>query len=667
MSICWWAWRHTNPKLSENLHWEKRTYDKHKGNVADFGSLRVYWGAGSSTDYTKEATKSRSGGMPFYFWGGQNCDNARIWRSKPKSWRLNRKIIMERFEDVVQTYQKNGWTDIIEFVAEEIANGTRIQIRFGRDKTRFGSFEEDVIAPILSKIDRATRRILDEHNHLAEQREYSPTLFSPASISLGSFNSIPDDPRPTLGRDYPIERAQKKTTHSSDLFSIPIAHREMEHGRKSRNAKSNSPKISGREVFSRVGKRLDAIFEHVENISAGVDALMDSAADSDIRLSTLENSVASLEIGNIAQIATDVSALSDRVSSGFAKSDLLLMDIAACRGEEPADVQKRIFATAAPAIGKIRTKQQAVLKMLGAFDGICQLLGVEYWLGYGALLGSVWRDSMIPWDAGIEVCLMRADVERLASYLRKANDSGAKSRLGFGYQVSTVYDYHNLCVQRRFSLTVPDCPVFVELSVFDATRTCAEDADMVARVVRIDAERRLEELTENGALSYWKEHPYIPAVNDISWTKQDEPVNWYDLDMSECARCADIIESVFTASRIDLADLGVETSDDLSLPDVSQKTATIAGVAYGTDNPGEPERPALWKRDIILPICRGVLDGIDVSLPADAAALCEICYPGSPYLPDDMCASSRRKRRSTDESNSMIEAYEAIRRYANAK
>jgi lipopolysaccharide cholinephosphotransferase len=72
---------------------------------------------------------------------------------------------------------------------------------------------------------------------------------------------------------------------------------------------------------------------------------------------------------------------------------------------------------------------EALVGALAAIDGACRELDIDYWLDGGSLLGAVRYGDLIPWDDDIDLCMLRADLER---FVREA-----PSRLGSAYSVQT--------------------------------------------------------------------------------------------------------------------------------------------------------------------------------------------------------------------------------------
>lgn len=75
---------------------------------------------------------------------------------------------------------------------------------------------------------------------------------------------------------------------------------------------------------------------------------------------------------------------------------------------------------------------ETLIGALKAIDAACRALGIDYWLDGGTLLGAIRHSGPIPWDDDIDLCMMRADLER---FVRKA-----PPLLGPAYSVQTPAD-----------------------------------------------------------------------------------------------------------------------------------------------------------------------------------------------------------------------------------
>jgi LicD family len=73
-------------------------------------------------------------------------------------------------------------------------------------------------------------------------------------------------------------------------------------------------------------------------------------------------------------------------------------------------------------------------QLLKDFHDFCEATDLEYWVGYGTLLGSVKHKGIIPWDDDADVFIR--DVEKFASNLRRLEDIGYSVReWWFGYRI----------------------------------------------------------------------------------------------------------------------------------------------------------------------------------------------------------------------------------------
>ena len=57
------------------------------------------------------------------------------------------------------------------------------------------------------------------------------------------------------------------------------------------------------------------------------------------------------------------------------------------------------------------------VELLIFIDNVCGKYGIDYWLGFGTLLGAVRHGGFIPWDDDIDLVLLRRDYRRLIEVL----------------------------------------------------------------------------------------------------------------------------------------------------------------------------------------------------------------------------------------------------------
>ena len=61
----------------------------------------------------------------------------------------------------------------------------------------------------------------------------------------------------------------------------------------------------------------------------------------------------------------------------------------------------------------IKRIQHILLQSLDVFDELCKKLGIEYYLYGGSMLGAIKYGGFVPWDDDLDLCLDRADYEKL--------------------------------------------------------------------------------------------------------------------------------------------------------------------------------------------------------------------------------------------------------------
>lgn len=67
----------------------------------------------------------------------------------------------------------------------------------------------------------------------------------------------------------------------------------------------------------------------------------------------------------------------------------------------------------------IRPLQLRLLDILMAIDEMCQKHNLKYYLVDGSLIGAVREKGFIPWDDDMDICMPRADYEKLIEHSRK--------------------------------------------------------------------------------------------------------------------------------------------------------------------------------------------------------------------------------------------------------
>lgn len=281
--------------------------------------------------------------------------------------------------------------------------------------------------------------------------------------------------------------------------------------------------------------------------------------------------------------------------------------------DSPAEIRRRIFSLMPEAEGDARIMQKANAKLMFELDSICQKAGLPYWTAYGSLVGTLSRNGFIPWDDDIDICMMREDVEKLQS-LCDADPN---------YQLTLVYDGYVFCRQLRFSSRNENIPCFIDVSIWDWAPSSSKENDDRYRNLRLELMTTFGEKMES--LPYWKERGLLYSA-ESGEIAQGIPISRNDQNDSLAHPEIKAIEGLFQGYRNMAYEKGI-------LCDKANATA----VAYGIDNIYDaPWRRTLWPLSMMLPAKPHQFENGSINIPNDAIAVADECYPGWPYLPDDI-------------------------------
>lgn len=321
----------------------------------------------------------------------------------------------------------------------------------------------------------------------------------------------------------------------------------------------------------------------------------------------------------IEQTYKDMNIKCDAISSALAaeaERNKLRMEALMKKAypeDSPAEIRRRIFSLMPEAEGDARITQKANAKLMFELDSICQKAGLPYWTAYGSLVGTLSRNGFIPWDDDIDICMMREDVEKLQS-LCDADPN---------YQLTLVYDGYVFCRQLRFSSRNENIPCFIDVSIWDWAASSSKENDDQYRNLRLELMGTFGEKMES--LPYWKERGLLYST-ESGEIAQGISISRKDQNDSLSHPEIEAIEGLFREYRNMAYEKGILCS---------REDATA--VAYGIDNIYDaPWRRTLWPLSMMLPAKPHPFEGGSINVPNDAIAVADECYPGWPYLPNDI-------------------------------
>lgn len=331
---------------------------------------------------------------------------------------------------------------------------------------------------------------------------------------------------------------------------------------------------------------------------------------------------------NYLLLKSEIDSLSQQISVHDAHSKLRWQGLFRDPDETPENAKRRFFKSIPPAMGSMRAFQLANARLLHDLDTICEQNNIEYWMCFGSLVATVSRAGSIPWDDDIDVCMMREDVENLVNLLK--DDSH--------FQITLAYDAYVFCKQLRFSLKDSLVPCFVDICVWDWAKDHSKTNDDRLRELRLSL---MDEFASNvELLAQWQKYPVLYAPDSNSVVQADGVV----LEQPEpevAERTIREIEAVF--SRYD------ELAHDEKI--LCEKSAAD-GLAYGLSNIYDaPWRRMIFPREMILPVVQLPYEGYLVNAPAEYEAVCDECYPGWPYLPQDILGHEHLSKQILSDEN----------------
>lgn len=305
--------------------------------------------------------------------------------------------------------------------------------------------------------------------------------------------------------------------------------------------------------------------------------------------------------------------------------------------ETPHETRKRFFHSLPKADEPFRTFQLCNSKLLHKLEELCQQHHLDYWLGFGSLIGAASCEGLIPWDDDVDICMMREDGMALYELLKEDPE----------YQITLVYDYFALVKQFRFSHRSPDIPCFIDVSLWDWARDCSEKNERRLRELRRSL---IDSLTDSdNHLDYWRQNPYLFAPGS-NYVVQCGPVDLKKQKSEPVKREIEKIEVHFK-----------QFYEKAKAEGIFCDRSEASAVAFGLENLSEdaPWRRYIWPKDMIFPTQQILFEGGFGRVPKDMKGFCDECYPGWPYLPKDILGHNHFARELLKDPK----VYETMKKY----
>ena len=114
--------------------------------------------------------------------------------------------------------------------------------------------------------------------------------------------------------------------------------------------------------------------------------------------------------------------------------------------------------------------KKVTFEVLKKIDKICRQHGINYFLFAGTLLGAVRHKGFIPWDDDIDICMLRADYDRLAHIIQEGkyglNFIRIEEHPDTFFPYGKICDTNTVMVEKNFK-TIKGYGAFVDVFPFD--------------------------------------------------------------------------------------------------------------------------------------------------------------------------------------------------------
>ena len=281
-------------------------------------------------------------------------------------------------------------------------------------------------------------------------------------------------------------------------------------------------------------------------------------------------------------------------------------------GASSFETRKQLFRRLPPATGQFRNCQRVTSRLMQALHDICVKHNLEYWVGYGSLIGAYTRGGPIPWDDDIDVCMHRQSVEKLMEILRDDPD----------FQVTVVYDRNVLCIQQRFCSRNVNLPAFIDLCVWDYATDYTPEKDERLRQMRLALMAELE----SADLPYWNDQRYVFDPSSGYIVTAIQLVHPDRQDPAKVKREVAKINRIFQ-----------KYTDRAHAEGIFCDPKDATSYAYAFDNVSDRlDCRVLFEKKMIHPTHNLPYEDFEIACPHDTEAFLDEYNANWPYIPNDI-------------------------------
>lgn len=266
-------------------------------------------------------------------------------------------------------------------------------------------------------------------------------------------------------------------------------------------------------ILSRIADHLPASKRAIRDLRSDVYELYELNRSINARIEQADNGINDNLNFRAEWLKSDNDGVSMRIET-------MLWQLYRNDNEDLQDAKKRFFISLPKANGGLRAMQLGCAKLLGEFDTLCKDNNLQYWIAFGTLLGAIRHQGFIPWDDDSDLGMMRSEINKLINIV--SNDGR--------YRISIVYDVWNFCKQIRFMYEDVNNPCFLDLFIFEESRSADKKAFEEQLGLRM---KMIAEMKTASYYSEWKEKEFIPASDPLANRIEETFAKYRSIEMSQ--------------------------------------------------------------------------------------------------------------------------------------